>query len=585
VCVLRFCGFAFFPQNLGFKISRKAPLFVPNMLSLSHGYVQQNLAAPREQACLPILLAPFAFVLLGRQSSLADLRNNTTLVSAVREKRNRAEQHPAGPSTTQLTQTDPPWLQEFAEHVAERPTEACRYFYFDGPLYQASMSRFHALIKRVPVADHGESIYRFFIQDLGSLNGVYVDDVKIPCARWTRLHDGARLRFAPTTSKENTFLAALQHASSNGNPVSAPVTNPNIELVFSYRISASAADCSSAGIAALTAAPAVSAAAVAAVFLRDQPGSDSNSLSSGTPHAHAAVPLALTPLAPTGAVTAAAQFEPQQQKQQTAVLGPTAKQLQQQPQTAPQSTASPASAGAVKEQKHSAQKTNDGASPADLAPTNAAGIVLPSAAATHTGKRKTLHRDASKVATLDRRTGVGMMGMPSDEVADDACAPSTSKSSMPRVRVGNRNLAMHSELIEMTDSTALYQDGKFDALRDRLEEQGFLFVRGVIPSATIAAARQKMLVHLRDKGAMREGTQWQDAFIEYQKVWDAKQKILKGSQSKKQKSSAATPSAGMMGGMMQCTPNSAAVGAGGKMIPGWTVDARVIRTALTMRCR
>ncbi len=183
--------------------------------------------------------------------------------------------------------------------------------------------------------------------------------------------------------------------------------------------------------------------------------------------------------------------------------------------------------------------------------------------------------DGAGKAAINRKTGAGMMGMPSDEVADDACAPSTSKSSMPRVRVGNRNLAMHSELIEMTDSTALYQDGKFDALRDRLEEQGFLFVRGVIPPATIAAARQKMLVHLRDKGAMREGTQWQDAFIEYQKVWDAKQKTLKGSESKKQKSSVAAPSAGMMGGMMQCTPSRSAVGAGAKMIPGWTVDAAV----------
>lgn len=151
--------------------------------------------------------------------------------------------------------------------------------------------------------------------------------------------------------------------------------------------------------------------------------------------------------------------------------------------------------------------------------------------------------------------------------------------SLSRVRVGNRNLAMHSELVEMTDSTPLFAARDFPALRGRLEEQGFLFVRGVIPPAVVAAARRKMLLHLRDKGAMRDGTHWEDAFVEYQKAWDAKQKHLGStSTSKKQKlppfTAHAAPS--IMEGMMQCTLSSSSSGAGeagGKMIPGWTVDA------------
>ena len=200
---------------------------------------------------------------------------------------------------------------------------------------------------------------------------------------------------------------------------------------------------------------------------------------------------------------------------------------------------------------------------------------------------------AASSMSVDRNTGRGMMGMPSAEdaaenaavdAAEAASASSAARSgkapSMPRVRVGNRHLTMHEELVEMTDSTALFTANDYTALRARLEDQGFLFVRGVIPPATVRAARMKMLVHLRDKGAMRDNTEWEQGFIEYQSKWDEKQKIIKGTaaQKKKQKNAAAaaattaaTPKASM--GMMSAAASSSSAPSNKKMIPGWVVDA------------
>ena len=58
-------------------------------------------------------------------------------------------------------------------------------------------------------------------------------------------------------------------------------------------------------------------------------------------------------------------------------------------------------------------------------------------------------------------------------------------SSTVTVRVGNRDLTLGSTLVEMRDSTAEYTAGQDDVLRARLESDGFLFIRGVIPEATL----------------------------------------------------------------------------------------------------
>ena len=161
----------------------------------------------------------------------------------------------------------------------------------------------------------------------------------------------------------------------------------------------------------------------------------------------------------------------------------------------------------------------------------------------------------------------GMMGAPTEEISDCdeednqsiASAAGSQSQRMPKIRVGNRNLTMHSELIEMTDSTDLFKAGQFDALRQRLETDGFLFLRGVIPRETVEKARHKMLKHLHSKGAIRHGTEWKEALIEYQSVWDENNKTSQ--KSKKAKTAASTSSS------LSSSSSSK------KMIPGWTVDA------------
>jgi hypothetical protein len=147
-------------------------------------------------------------------------------------------------------------------------------------------------------------------------------------------------------------------------------------------------------------------------------------------------------------------------------------------------------------------------------------------------------------------SAMGLMGAPTEEIdiPADALGGATVSGGAPlhpRIRVGNRYLRMHSELIEMTDSTPLHTAGRYDLLRMRLETDGFLFVRGVIAPLTVAAAREVMLRHLRTKGAIRAGTDWREAQIEYKSVYDAAQRPTK----------------------------RAKVTASSAMIPGWTVDA------------
>jgi len=192
-------------------------------------------------------------------------------------------------------------------------------------------------------------------------------------------------------------------------------------------------------------------------------------------------------------------------------------------------------------------------------------------------KRKASEYENERVRELMKKvnpkTGMGMMGMPcmDDELeTEDPCAstsdsPNTSLdgtiASLPRIRVGNRILTMHKELVEMRDSTDLFQRADFQSLRRRLDEDGFLLVRGVMSRETVGRAREKMLRHLHSKGACRENTEWKDAIIEYQSVWDEKNK----STLSKMKSPRKSPT--------KSSASASPVKKPQKMIPGWTVDA------------
>lgn len=99
------------------------------------------------------------------------------------------------------------------------------------------------------------------------------------------------------------------------------------------------------------------------------------------------------------------------------------------------------------------------------------------------------------------------------------------------VRVGSLDLRLGANLVEMADSTADYMAGRWSALRARLDADGFLLVRGVIPRAAVQAARAAVLQHLGEKGALREGAPVDAALAEYARVHEgarSKSKLISG---------------------------------------------------------
>ena len=68
----------------------------------------------------------------------------------------------------------------------------------------------------------------------------------------------------------------------------------------------------------------------------------------------------------------------------------------------------------------------------------------------------------------------------------------------------------------MVDSTHEYASGRDDELRARLERDGFIFLRGVVPHGVATAARMAMVDLLDLKGAIRceAGAEKADGFIQ-----------------------------------------------------------------------
>jgi hypothetical protein len=165
---------------------------------------------------------------------------------------------------------NPPWLQEVDQQSAGQPL-SCRYLLIEDLLHANSISRFHFLIKREafiagaiaanpPAAaesqdseSHSRSAmstisiddatmrdaasvdpsvrgaphaagaaaggahpfpFKYFIKDLGSLNGVYLDGVRVPEQVWTQIPEGARVRFAPITRNAKSYSQAFAAAEA-----------------------------------------------------------------------------------------------------------------------------------------------------------------------------------------------------------------------------------------------------------------------------------------------------------------------------------------------------------------------------------
>jgi len=168
--------------------------------------------------------------------------------------------------------SNPPWMPELVQSMLTHPDRPCRYIIVEDLLHPMSISRFHLIVKRQAVpqpqqaaaaaaaeseqsplslaptvkiegaatvkkesesesdSDSASSappqpqpsapavaapiLYRYWIKDLGSLNGLYIDGVKIAHQQWTLLKEGARLRFAPQTRNSKNYIASFLAADA-----------------------------------------------------------------------------------------------------------------------------------------------------------------------------------------------------------------------------------------------------------------------------------------------------------------------------------------------------------------------------------
>lgn len=72
-----------------------------------------------------------------------------------------------------------------------------------------------------------------------------------------------------------------------------------------------------------------------------------------------------------------------------------------------------------------------------------------------------------------------------------------------KTRVGNRDLVVGKDLVEMRDSTELYNNQQYEEVYQRLQEDGFVLLRGIIDQEKALAARHALINHLDQKNAIK----------------------------------------------------------------------------------
>eukprot|EP00808_Paulinella_micropora_P020944 g79759.t1 len=91
------------------------------------------------------------------------------------------------------------------------------------------------------------------------------------------------------------------------------------------------------------------------------------------------------------------------------------------------------------------------------------------------------------------------------------------------VVLGNKTMPI-SQVLPLTDSTDLYQEGKQAELLERLKKDGYIYVRGVIKHDTARTGREKILSFIEKKGAIMPGTDLMEAKIAHQAGVGAKKR-------------------------------------------------------------
>lgn len=111
----------------------------------------------------------------------------------------------------------PEWLQELNTRMNNSPQDRIGYLHFEDPLHAKSISRLHFILRRIPFQSPlglpAGMMSGYSIMDLGSLNGVYCDGMKLPAHRWFPLANGASLRFAPMTRRASAYLDRIHKAA------------------------------------------------------------------------------------------------------------------------------------------------------------------------------------------------------------------------------------------------------------------------------------------------------------------------------------------------------------------------------------
>ena len=77
-----------------------------------------------------------------------------------------------------------------------------------------------------------------------------------------------------------------------------------------------------------------------------------------------------------------------------------------------------------------------------------------------------------------------------------------SRRKINKIQIGNKPLIFGDELHEMKDSTELFESNAFAMMRKILEEDGYLFVRKVIPRKVIEEARNVILSQAAADGSI-----------------------------------------------------------------------------------
>lgn len=106
----------------------------------------------------------------------------------------------------------------------------------------------------------------------------------------------------------------------------------------------------------------------------------------------------------------------------------------------------------------------------------------------------------------------------------EASSSTTSASSVAASIVIGTHTIPSSRIRLMVDSAG----ADITKMQQRLNQHGYLYISGLLPRADVDKSRRTVIDHLQSKGAIRDDTDIDDGFIQYQSVWDQKnQKKIK----------------------------------------------------------